>query len=56
MIVGWPEITWFGISGINIIAHTIFHGREKTYQYDIREYLLCLCLSVLVLYYGGFFD
>lgn len=53
--MGWPQIVYVGLLGLNIGASLVQHGKPRTGSHSIWVTLTAAAIIVPVLYAGGFF-
>jgi hypothetical protein len=52
---GWPQIAWIVCVGVSLGINMAEHGKPHTGKHNVVYPMLAMSLSVVFLYYGGFF-
>ena len=55
-MMGWPQIVYVGLIGLNIGAALVQHGKPRTGTHNVWAALTATAIIVPVLYAGGFFS
>ncbi len=51
-----PQIIYLVLMGINLLASSYMHGKERTGKYNVFVTLIVAALVIGLLYWGGFFS
>lgn len=55
MNVGTPEIIWFVLAGLSLLAGAILDGEPRKGKHSLAGAMLSACISFGLLWWGGFF-
>lgn len=53
--MGWPQVVYIGLIGLNLGCALALHGKPRTGKHSVWASLLGTAIVVPVLYAGGFF-
>jgi hypothetical protein len=51
-----PQIIWIVLAIAGLMLESYRHGKDKTGKYSVWSHLVAIGFTVMLLYYGGFFD
>ncbi len=53
--LGWPQIIWIILTIMGLCLTAYNHGKTPKYSDNFWVCLLAKCISIGILYWGGFF-
>lgn len=53
--MGWPQIVYVGLIGLNLGIAGALHGKPRTGKHSFWVSLVGAAIIASILYYGGFF-